>query len=412
IQIMDYDFMNLTMSPDTTICGDSAFINAFPSMGFPPYNYNWDNGLPALASHYVSPASTTTYTVTITDYCNLDITGDVTITVGNGFAEAGPDVALCNGESTTLSANNALNYLWSTGDTTQSITVTPGSTTQYSVTVTDICVGSDSVLVTVNPLPVVTADVDPDSICQGEEVELTANGAETYTWDSNPTDISLLEIPGDTNDLFYVTPGSNVTYYVTGTDANGCTGTAEVELVVSPIPVASFFTQPPIASSFDPYFQFYDNSLGNPVIWQWILEDGGMYNTPQFEHTFPADEYGDYEVYLYVENSFGCSDTIISYVTVRPDYTLYIPNAFTPNKPDGINDKFHISGINLPDDDFSIRIYNRYGALVFASSNPAFEWDGKMNGNLLPEGTYVYRLYYRDTSGNDHAILGNITLIH
>lgn len=412
IQIMDYDFMNLTMAPDTTICGDSAFINAFPSMGFPPYNYSWDNGLPALASHFVAPATTTTYTVTVTDYCNQDITGDVTITVGNGFAEAGPDVELCNGESTTLSANSGLHYLWNTGDTTQSITITPSSTEQYSVTVTNICMGSDSVLVTVNPLPIVSADVNPDTICVGEEVELSALGADMYTWNSHPTDVSLSQDPLQPNDLLFVTPGSNVTYYVTGTDINGCTGSAEADLVVSPIPVADFFTQPPIASSFDPYFQFYDNSLGNPVIWQWILEDGSMYNTSQFEHTFPKDQYGNYEVYLYVENSFGCSDTIVSYVTVRPDYTLYIPNAFTPNKPDGHNDKFHISGINLPDKDFSIRIYNRFGALVYASSNPAFEWDGKMNGNLLPQGTYVYRLYYRDTDGNDHAILGNITLIH
>ena len=208
------------------------------------------------------------------------------------------------------------------------------------------------------------------------------------------------------------TPNSTTTYSVTGTDANGCTGSAEADIDVSPLPVASFFAQPSFASSFDPTFHFYDNSLGSPVIWNWILEDGSNFNTQDFWHTFPVDEYGNYDVYLYVENSFGCSDTIMSYVTVKPDYTLYIPNAFTPNKPDGHNDKFHISGINLPDEDFNIRIYNRFGTLVFSSSNPAFEWDGKLNGELLPQGTYVYRLYYRDTSGNDHAIMGNITLIH
>ncbi len=205
---------------------------------------------------------------------------------------------------------------------------------------------------------------------------------------------------------------ANVTYSVTGTDVNGCTGSSEVSVVVSPIPVADFFTQPPVASSFDPLFHFYDNSLGNPIIWEWILEDGSTYNTPEFIHQFEPDEYGEYEVYLYVENSFGCSDTILGSVLVKPDYTLYIPNAFTPYYPDGHNDKFHISGINLPSDEFSIRIYNRYGSLVFASTNPAFEWDGKMNGKILPLGTYVYRLYFKDTDGNDHVILGNISLIH
>ncbi|PKP04064.1 MAG: hypothetical protein CVU11_06125 [Bacteroidetes bacterium HGW-Bacteroidetes-6] len=409
IDILDYDNLQISMTPDTTICGGSAIISTLPSMGVPPYNYAWDNGLPALTTHTVSPLATTTYTVTITDYCGYEISGDVTITVGSGLAEAGPDQEICDGETATLEANSSLGYIWSTGETTQSIDVSPTTETMYYVTVTGICEGNDSVTVYVNPLPVVSAALDPVSICAGDSASLSAAGALEYIWSSSPVDATLHQTPGETNDYFTVSPGGTTTYFVTGTDANGCSNTASAAITVIPSPVASFFTQPPIASSFDPTFHFYDNSQGNPVLWLWTLDDGTQYNIPEFVHQFPVDDFGDYEVILYVENSFGCFDSIVGSVRVKPDYTLYIPNSFSPNE-DGINDYFHISGINFPDDEFSIRVYDRWGSLVFASTNPSFQWDGKKDGGYAPMGTYVYRIYYRDTDGNYQVRQGNITL--
>ncbi len=411
IDIIDYDFMQLNMSSDTTICGDTAFISTLAMMGVPPYAYAWDNGLPATTSHVVNPTATTTYTVTVTDYCGFDITGDVTVTVGSGFADAGLDKTICNGETATLTANSSITYVWSTGDTTQSIVVSPTASTQYSVTVAGTCSGSDSVMVFVNPLPVVSAFVDPGWVCAGDSAVLTSSGALQYTWQSNPTDVSLLQVPGGTNDWFKIAPGGTTTYYVTGTDANGCEDDTLVQLVVHPAPIASFFTQPPIASSFDPTFQFYDNSQGSPVIWRWILEDGSTYDVPEFLHQFPVDQYGDYSVYLYVENVYGCYDTLWGSVYVKPDYTLYIPNAFTPNE-DGINDRFHISGINFPQDEFTFKLYDRWGTLIFASSVPSFEWDGKVDGRYAPTGVYIYRIYYRDPSGNYQMIQGEVNLFY
>jgi gliding motility-associated-like protein len=409
IDILDYDDLQINMTPDTTICGGSAIISTLPSMGVPPYSYVWDNGLPALNTHTVSPTNTTTYTVTITDFCGFQISDSVTITVGSGLAEAGPDQEICEGETATLAANSSASYLWSTGETTQSIDVSPNSETMYFVTVTGICDGYDSVTVSVNPLPVVVASIDPASVCAGDSANLWSSGALNYVWEASPSDISFNPIPGATNDFFTVAPKGATTYSVTGTDANGCSSTASTSLTVVPLPVASFFTQPPVASSFDPTFHFYDNSQGSPVFWQWSLSDGSEYFLQDFIHQFPVDEYGDYEVILYVENSFGCSDSIVGSVRVKPDYTLYIPNSFSPNE-DGINDYFHISGINFPDDEFSIRIYDRWGNLVFASTNPSFQWDGEKDGSDAPTGTYIYRIYYRDTDGNYQVRQGNITL--
>ncbi|MPM15549.1 hypothetical protein SDC9_61920 [bioreactor metagenome] len=180
---------------------------------------------------------------------------------------------------------------------------------------------------------------------------------------------------------------------------------------VTPSPVASFFTQPFIASSFDPTFHFFDNSLGNPVLWYWELSDGSVYTVPEFTHQYPVDEWGEFPVLLYIENANGCSDSIVQMITIKPDYTLYIPGAISPNG-DGHNDYFHISGINIPEDDFSIRIYDRWGNLIFYSSVPSFQWDGFLNGEAIPDGTCVYRLQYRDPGGNIKIRQGNITVLY
>lgn len=412
IEIHDYDYMTHVMSPDMQIaCGQSTTISVAVSNGIVPYTYAWNNGLAATNTNTVTPMATTNYIVTITDFCGNQIIDSVKVTVDPGITDAGPDVTICEGSDTTLTAQNSQTYLWSTGETTQSISVSPTVTTLYHLTITNPCQAIDSVTVFVNPRPIIAAQVNPSPICSGEETSLSANGGISYFWDSNPNDASLTQTPGMPNDVLQVFPLSTTTYSVTGTDNNGCTNSASTLLSVSPSPVASFFVQPPFASSFNPTMHFYDNSQGSPVIWYWLLGDGTESNNSDFIHQFPVDSFGEYSVYLYVENAIGCSDSIVGSVYVKPDFTLYIPNAFSPNNDD-INDRFHISGLNLPDKDFSFRVYNRWGQIVFVSSNPAFEWDGKNNGEPVPPGTYVYRMMFRDADNNIMLRQGNITLYY
>ena len=142
-----------------------------------------------------------------------------------------------------------------------------------------------------------------------------------------------------------------------------------------------------------------------------MLSDGSTFTSPEFIHQYPVDQWGEFPVILYVENASGCKDSVVQMIEIRPDYTLYIPNAFTPNEDDN-NDYFHISGVNLPPEDFSIRIYNRWGNLVFVSSDPAFRWDGKSNDGYVPPGSYVIKLQFRDTMGNYHVQHGEIVVIY
>ena len=137
---------------------------------------------------------------------------------------------ICSGNSTSLTANGAINYSWtpSTGlsaTTGSSVIAAPGTTTTYTVT-GDCPDASTNPVVTVNPSPTVT--VNSATVCAGTPVTLTASGANTYSWNTGATTATI-------------TPAPNVTtnYTVTGTAANNCTNKQTATVTVNPLPTLS-----------------------------------------------------------------------------------------------------------------------------------------------------------------------------
>ncbi len=208
--------------PDVSICtGGSTTLTATGATA-----YSWSSGGQTTASITVSPASTTTYTVTGTSLGCTSSDAVVVSVLANAPINAGPDVSICVGQSTTLTATGGSTYNWNNGlGAGASHTITPASTTTYTVTGTDAngCVGTDAVVVTVNPLPTVIAGSN-QTICAGTAVTLTATGASTYSWNN-----------GVTQGVSF-TPTSTQTYTVTGTTAAGCTNTSSVTVTVNPLP--------------------------------------------------------------------------------------------------------------------------------------------------------------------------------
>ncbi|MEX1190712.1 MAG: T9SS type A sorting domain-containing protein, partial [Brumimicrobium sp.] len=193
-------------------------------------SYSWDNSLGTGSSHSVSPNTTTTYTVTGTDVNNCENTDQVTITV-NGLPTvlASTDETICDGDNVAISASGANSYSWDNSlGTGSSHSVSPNSTTTYTVTGTDGngCENTDDVTVTVNSLPTVVASSD-ETICDGDNVTISANGANSYSWDN-----SL-----GTGSSHSVSPNTTTTYTVTGTDGNNCENSDEVTITVLESPV-------------------------------------------------------------------------------------------------------------------------------------------------------------------------------
>ncbi len=207
--------------PDTSLCeGNSAQLTATGGI-----YYQWSTS-DTTSTINVSPTITTTYWVTVSNnYCSD--TDSVTVTVYPlPVADAGNDQTVCTGDTVVLTANGGTNYEWSTGSLSQTISITPVSSTYYYVTVSENnCADVDSVLVTV--VSSITADAGVNqTICQGDSTTLSATGGNTYIW-------STMETSQDIN----VSPSNTTTYFVTATTGS-CTDIDSVTVNVNSLPVA------------------------------------------------------------------------------------------------------------------------------------------------------------------------------
>lgn len=107
--------------------------------------------------------------------------------------------------------------------------------------------------------------------------------------------------------------------------------------------------------------------------------------------------------------SMGCATTDTIKIEAYKGPMIYVPNAFTPNG-DQVNDRFRIKAVGITEFYF-LRIYNRYGQLVYSANGPLDGWDGTVNGQAQPAGTYVWMLKGKDFTGQVHAQQGTLTLI-
>jgi hypothetical protein len=199
------------------------------SVGGNANTYSWNTGSQG-ASIIVNPLSSSVFSVTGTfSNTGCNNTGTVLITVFNPSFMVSPATALCLGSAITLTASGADSYLWSNGQPFASTSVSPTLSSVYTVTGTTtftdnitICESTNSVQVTVNPLPSVTAVSTKTNICRGENITLTAGGANTYTWSANANNASTQSVS-----LIINTIGI-VNYSVTGTDNNGCSNMTSI----------------------------------------------------------------------------------------------------------------------------------------------------------------------------------------
>jgi len=252
---------NVTVNSPTICIGQSATMIANGAA-----NYVWSNGA-TTNSITVSPTSTTTYTVTGTTVGCSSAPASAQVTVNSLPVVTANNQTICSGQSATLTASGATNYVWSTGATTASIAVSPNTTTTY--TVLGIALGCSSlpvsVQVIVNALPIVT--VNNATVCAGQPATLTANtsnGVSNYQWNT-----------GQTTNAIIVTPSSSTVYTVTGTLATGCSATATAQLNVNPTLSANVsigpsvfcsgqnmtFTPMPINGGTMPDYQWFVNNI-------------------------------------------------------------------------------------------------------------------------------------------------------
>ncbi|MEI7595255.1 MAG: alpha/beta fold hydrolase [Bacteroidota bacterium] len=232
---------SITFTPSvTSICvGQSANILV---SGASSYSWSPALGLNQTTGNYIiaSPSSNITYTVTGTSNgCSTSASTAINVNALPVVSTNAASVNICAGQSTLLSATGASSYSWSPAlglnqTTGNYIVSTPSANTTYTVTGTsNTCSASSSIIVYVNPIPSISVNPTTSSICNGESISLSANGANSYVW--SPSN-GLNQSAGNS---IIASPSSNTTYTVTGT-SNACSASQNVYVFVNPIPNSSF----------------------------------------------------------------------------------------------------------------------------------------------------------------------------
>jgi gliding motility-associated-like protein len=236
--------------------------------------------------------------------------------------------------------------------------------------------------------------VGPPILCTGESTALLASGGQTYLWNT-----------GATTPRINVQPQAS-TVYTVWAYIDGCPSKPDsiVMMVDTALPSANFFVDPD--SGILPFSASFINLSEHSTHWEWDFGDGS--GSDDFS---PAHEYrdtGHYKVLLTVSTANGCRDTAVQKVIVGADFTIYVPNAFTPNE-DGLNDDWHVKWIGVKA--FHVMLFDRWGMVIFESTDPDFQWDGILHGKACQEGIYTYVI---EASGYLRAKLkraGTVTLI-
>ena len=140
----------------------------------------------------------------------------------------------------------------------------------------------------------------------------------------------------------------------------------------------------------------------------WTFGDGNTSNL--YSPTYTYSSSGVFTVQLLVVSEFGCVDSTSLTIDIKDIYTLYIPNAFTPNE-NGLNEIFIPKGDNFNPDYYTLMIFDRWGGKIFETTNVNIGWDGTVNGEFCKSGVYAYVIHFREKTGLEQKYIGHVTLI-
>jgi gliding motility-associated-like protein len=177
---------------------------------------------------------------------------------------------------------------------------------------------------------------------------------------------------------------------------------------VFPKPIAGFNVTPEELDEFSPVIEVTNTAQGASSV-NYMLNPGPTYNTPNFTHSLIGQP-GPQLIVQFATNSFGCTDTLIKLLDIKPAFVIYLPNTFTPNA-DGVNDGFGAKGVGIVQ--FEMQVYDRWGHKVFESNDIYNYWDGTVNGGNEPikDDVYTWKVQVKDINHKHHDLVGHVTVI-
>lgn len=381
-------------TPNKSLCGSSP-VQLFAGGGT---IYSWspaaDFDDPSISNPVVTPLSSKTYYVTVSNVQGCSENDSIRITVNSlPVVSKSKDDSVCQNSNVPLLAGGGVSYAWTPAASLNNPNIanpiaSPLSTTTYIVKVTNAagCSKSDSIHIAIKPVPVITKSND-SAICINTTAKLFAGGGISYSWSPSST----LDNPSSATPT--ASPLSTTVYHVAITDALSCTYNDSVKLTVVPlptihvsklndincsIPATQLFASGAVDYSWSPSIGLNNTEISNPIA------------SPIISTTYT----------VIGKDRYGCvnSGTISVNVDFSGKKSYGLPNAFTPNG-DGLNDCFgikywgHVTKL-------SFSIYNRFGERIFYTNNPSVCWDGTYKGEPQPTDVYVYTIKATTDCGN------------
>ncbi len=335
----------------------------------------------------------------------------------NGHCEGTP---IAFNDATTIHAGNIASRLWNfgdglTGSGASTNHIFDGTSPVYSVSLiaTSDHGCSDTVIqnIIVDTKPLIYLTPGDGMLC-GQPVEVTmrdtsGNDYTLYEWSLNGGNW----INTDTSELaLFMEPGPNQVV-LQAINELGCISRDTAHYQVYRKPEANFRSSADSVSILSGEIEFIDLSIpGDALInqWSWNFGDGTDTLRQDVAHIFTST--GRYRVSLMVTDTRGCFDTTSREIKIFSFTSFYVPNAFSPNW-DNINPTFGPVGQFDAISDYTFRIFDRWGQLIFESPSPDLQWDGRSNNGDAPSGQYIWILSFKYKDGKPENQTGSVILV-
>lgn len=413
LTVLDRPFIQLPFR-DTLICS----IDILPLQSTSTGVISWTSSNPAfplsnpsIANPTVAPKDTTIYKITVNDNGCIN-TDSIKVNVLDFISvDFMPDTTICRTDTITLKPiSHALGYVWTSSSTLSSNTVknpktAPTTNTTYYVTANlGYCQDRDSFSVRVIPYPEVSVIPDP-TICFGSRVQLSANiKASSFNW--FPINTLL-----NANTL---TPIAGVTrttsFTLTVRDTLGCPKPVTDTITVTVIPPIVLNAGKDTSVVINQPLQFNSTGGYDGLNYTWTPATG--LNNPSISNPIGVFGTGTDSVKFKLRGTdingcFGEDEILVKIFNALPE--IYVPSGFTPNA-DGRNDIIRPICVGITQLNY-FRVFNRWGQLVFSTSEIGKGWDGRIGGQLQNAGTFVYSVEGLDYNGKKVIKEGTTVLI-
>jgi len=415
--------VNVT-GPSMICIGATGTLTANVAGGTGAYTYAWSPGIASTTSTAtITPVIPQTYTATITDANGCTASTDITVTLGTPLSLSIPQASsICSGMSTNIcvtvnGGTGSETYSWQPGNlATPCVTVSPASTTTYTVSVVDQCgtTSTISTTVRVNPLPIIGFNANLYQGCTPlcmqfyNTTTLSQGSVASYVWAFGDGDTLQSKSPA-----YCYRTGGKFDVSLTVTSDSGCSSTLKKSNLITAYahPSAAFTVSPQPATIIAPTIQFADKSSGtyNILSWSWGFGDGSDSTSTLQNPSHTYQDTGRYCANLVILDEHGCTDTATNCLVIDPAFNLYIPSAFTPNG-DGKNEIFEPKGQYVKS--FEMYIFDRWGMQLYHTTDITKGWNGTVGGGqIAQEDTYVYKIFVTDSQNKQHTYVGNVNLI-